>query len=875
MTPTAGPEPFAAPSPQAGAIARQNVIKQIDREQPPRIVSLVAPAGFGKTTSAVNIISELAAPHVWIPIDSRQRTLHSFWQQTTQALTQLAGPIDERPLTDLATSADLDAVDDLVRSLAEGLASVGHRHVVGFDDLHELDDETLTGLSRLVRLAPSDTSFVVTSRHRLPWDLVEITSEGDLLAIGVDDLAFDIATTRLALELASGASPLDTTTVGLVYQQTEGWPLAVGMAADALRVTDPSESFSLAEGVAAGIIERLKNTVGPRHYRFLSDVSICPAFDLELATAVSDVVDGIDLGRLAEQSSAIVTVDATSNKYRLHHLVGELLSERVCKHEPDRWRRLHARAADWYLAVGDHVAEIEHRLSAEQYTMAAEVLVASSDDLTVAGRMPMHLEWIRRMPDEFVEENPRLVAQLAEILAVGGEIEESRRLLAQATKSIRGPQHELSVLGARFFVDWSVGNARSATIAFDALSDGVEQLADTHQPASFTTQHRLLSLVGLCHEVLDQDEHARRVHAWLDRNTAIFPHLGTNAIVHGAVARQLAGDGYMAEAAKRASAAIGSKENVNEESILYADAHVALARVSWGAGNLNDANRSLVQAARLDVGWTELFATVRRVLAAEIAASSQRFDRVEEVLNDAYSRGAEAEASDVIGMFVARRAVAIYATQAKLDEAASWSMRLSEESGRTAPPVAWASQELAAGRPTAIIERFHSSGAHLPRQPLPLIRTSLLLIQALVEADRRSDAERILPATFAVAERHQLLQPILDCPVVHELFDPERPGGPSPAFAESIALGRLLTNEASGLVDGPAPLSEELSPRELDLLPFLPSRASNRQIADELYVSLNTVKTHLKTIYRKLEVSSRDDAVARCRRLGLLAPSET
>lgn len=855
----------SAPALRLSDVSRPRILAEVSELDAALLITLVAPAGYGKTTAAASIIAERNAPNVWIPIEERASTPLVLWQRTTDAITSLVGPVDERPLADLAlnTKPDPDAIHDLISSLIAGLERAEQPHIIGFDDVHHLDDSSLEALHQLVELAPPLTTFVLTSRRDLPWDLQQLRDAGQILEIGVEDLTFDLDTTRLVLEVAAGSEPVDADSVSVLHSQAEGWPLAVGLAADAVRRTGGDYS-AVDHHLSDGLLGRVEASITTEQLALLTDLSVLITFDDEVASAVTDAAVGIEIADLAASSSMIVAVDDAAGIYRLHHLVGELLSERLRANDPARYQQLHASAADWYLSKGDRVVEIEHRLHAQQYAAAAEVLIATSSDLALAGRMPLHLEWIKRMPDEFVADHPRIAAQLAEILVVRGEIEESRNVLTQAERSIEQPSDEIWVLAGRFFVAWSVGNARSAVTHFEALTNAVEFHASSNQPAGFPIQQQLLALAGLCYELLDEHEQARRVSAWLDRTSMTYPDLGSNTIVGGAVARQLATDGYMGQAAERATSAVGGPSG--EESPMHTDAHVALAHINWAAGRLDDANRSLIVASHLDPRWTELFVTVRTVIAAEIAASSQRFDQVDEMLRDAMSKGADDEATVVIRNFVTRRAVTIYAAHQRRNEALEWASLLNDHDQDQAPALAWASHAWALGNSDDIIGRFLASGGRLPRHPLPMVRSSLLLAQALADVDRSGDAQTLLQSTLVVAERHHLLQPVLDSPLVGHLFDPERPGGPTSAFAETLTR-RIASPTRSTLLE---PLIVDLSPREHDLVPFLPSRASNRQIANELFVSLNTVKTHLKAIYRKLGVSSRDEAVVRCRELGLL-----
>ncbi|MGI9612488.1 MAG: response regulator transcription factor, partial [Acidimicrobiales bacterium] len=298
--------------------------------------------------------------------------------------------------------------------------------------------------------------------------------------------------------------------------------------------------------------------------------------------------------------------------------------------------------------------------------------------------------------------------------------------------------------------------------------------------------------------------------------------------------------------------------------------HIAQGRVAWCRGDLATAKDELRSAGELDQGHDAALRVNRMVLSAEVLASTGDFQGCDDLLTRVWENGDPAHRSPTFRLWAAGWGIWNAGAHDDLASATQW-LRIVEQAGHVAhlPPAVWARTMILQQAPDRVIDRFGVDGRHLPRQPLPFVRTGLMLEKALRQQGSRGDAAEFAATLASFASSRNVIQPLLDEP---EAFGNVPVQTLEPAVRTLVeALRRKGGSLARQAADDTLTAGNgDFTARELDVIRYLPTRMTNKAMADQLSVSLNTVKSHLRSIYRKLAASSRTEAIERLRSRGLL-----
>jgi LuxR family maltose regulon positive regulatory protein len=599
----------------------------------------------------------------------------------------------------------------------------------------------------------------------------------------------------------------------------------------------------------------------------LLDVSVLDQFTADLAGAVVDRPAGHLVDQLLAEHLFVASIDERRERFRLHHLIRDLLLADLEATDPARVRVLRRRAAKWYEAQGDIGASVEHLVAAGDNDDAIALIQNLLDQIYLTGQLDSGIQWLQQVPHEHLEQRPTAASMLARMLTERGWFDDARAWIDVAARAAMTELEQLDVIRARVRLEHALGKEAEVLSTLAELDSLVDFACEPRaRELAASEQASTLAIRAMSHEFLGQEENRRAALTDLERRR---PQLAeaTAVVVDPILARAYAEDGELRTAASQGRLAIRRARRKGLELPALAHAYLAMAQVEWCQGRLDEAEAMLRDAVQLDDGGGVWIRTLRAVRAAEILASLGRHDQVDDVLESAWQGTPGARTPPTSRWMIAGWGLAINAIHGRRESAYSWLAELDRfQAPNSAPAFLWAEAELLKGNPNAVVTRFGPDGDSLPRQPLPRLRCGLALARALDATDRETELVPLVEELLAHAEVNDLLQPLLES---RELL--VRIGSTWSVVSSPRFLGRIRAPKPRQVAPPPiAQLPEPISPRELDLIRLLPTRLTNQEIASELYVSLNTVKSHLRSIYRKLGATSRDGAIGRCRDLGLL-----
>jgi LuxR family maltose regulon positive regulatory protein len=836
---------IALPELPAAVAPRPHLVELLDRAEPGKLVMVVAPPGYGKTVVLSQWMRSVPQPRVaWVSLD-RTFDADRFRSALRAALAAVPGLPTDHPLrTPAGAGAD---VDELVAALEDVRPTVS----LVLDDLHELTDpEALLDLERLVRRRPAGLRLVLAGRRDPPLPVARLRAEGRTHELRAEHLRFTPAETKTLMR----ASGLDLTPRQLAALQTRtgGWVAGLRFAATALRSADDPQRFvdrfsgseqSMADYLAGEVMASL-----PAGSRDLLRVgSVCAQLPVGLAIALSGRQDAAELlDELAGATGLADRLDATT--YRVHPLLRSYLGTELERHLPARFRQAHITAAWWWLAAGDPAHALQHAERAGEPELGESLLPAVGLRLVATGGFAA----VRRLLDG-----------------------------ARGTSGPMGPW----ALLLEAVVEYHQGSGRAARAALEQAGRGWPA---EPEPALARLRHSLELLLtghastpdpGPAGETPEQAQLAALCRAAVtvarpdlapDRVRPELEQLVLGAREHGfgcfeawawmllAVLEHAAGR-YRAMALAARSALTAATIHGHPEYVAAAVAAVATYADLLAADPLAARDRAAAALGAQPGGDGE---RVLRVLHAVA-----RSDLGEPVTRLARCRSAlvelDAPAAVLAAVAVLEHRVALAHTG--VTGAARTTEWLRERVGPVAEvrlTEAWA--HLAAGRHDAAGEAAEEALAGPGRALVAHTPVEARLVLAEC-ALHREDAERAraeVVAALADASRLEVLRPAaLADGALGELVESVAGEGTDPRLYERIVAARAVVRRRPRTV---------LSDRERAVLALLPSLLSAAEIADELTVSVNTVKTHIRSIYTKLGVSSRRDAVARARERDLL-----
>jgi LuxR family maltose regulon positive regulatory protein len=847
-----------------------------------RVTEVAAPAGSGKTLLLRSWIAEagLADQAAWVAVPREELDAQRFWLSVLGALRDTAaGRKLVRPLT---AAPDLDGWM-VVERLLKDLDGLGDRLWLVIDDAHELrSPEAGRQLQLLVMRAPPQLRFVFVTRHDLRLGLHRLRLEGELTEIRADSLRFSRDEARSLFEGAQ--IELSAAALARLYDRTEGWVAGLRLAALSLAGHPDPERFAaefsgsertVAEYLLAEVLDRQSEPVR----RLLLRTSILDRVNGELADLLTGGRGGERALQELEQAGAFVTaLDARRSWFRYHQLFADLLQLELRGSASAELPALHAAAAGWLAEHGYPVEAVGHAQAAQDWGLAGRLLADCWLALVLDGQSTTVHELLTAFPAGVIAAQADLAALMAGDELVRGSLAEAGRYLTLADRGLAsmpdGRAERLQTVLA--FVRMRLARQQGDLPAV------VEETQRLLTPAGgFGVADDLQALasidLGIAEAWTGRFEPAER---HLEQGVALArrtgrPYLEMTGLAHWA---QLASWRSFPLGAERSRQAIElAGQNGWADEAIAGIAHLALGMALVAQGQLAEGERWLDLAERTVRAEVEPAAGMRLSYARGLLdfvtgrqesalAAFRTAERLARSLATEHILASRLRSHLLQALARVGQTQAVERALARIDGPERDSAELR---------IAIAALRLAQDDPQAATGEL----APVIDGSAPLVNAHLWDVQAfLLEAMARdalgdpAAARRALEHALDLARPQGILLPFLFDPAP-DLLDRHRRLGTAHG-AQISAILNLLAGRQPAAPPGPAGrLREPLSQGEIRVLRYLPTKLSAPEIADQLYLSVNTVKTHMRHLYDKLGAHRRHEAVEQARALGLLAPS--
>ena len=891
------------PPPSRHLIERGRLYDTLDERLRGGIVLLSAPAGAGKTVllSAWIAARQLPGPACWLSLDGEDNDADRLLENLLSALRG-TGAFEPGGALDRLVAPAGTGAERFLALLVNGLAELRSPVVLVLDEIHELTNPRATAaIDFLVRHAPAQLRIVLAGRADPPLPIERLRASGALTELRIAELAFDRAETAELcgrLELALSDTEIDS-----LWARTEGWPAAVRLAALSLR-GHPEPARFLAEfagtdrAVADYLIAEVLARLPQDTREFMLHTCLVDAVSPELADALTGGEGGtLPLAELERLGAPVQPTAADGRWYRYHPLFRELLRAHLHHAHPRQIPSLHRRAACWYAEQGQAMPAIRHALAGEDSQQAGGLIAEHWLELFLRGGSATMRGPMAQLPPDVVASDPRLAAAVAGSRLQDGDLQDAERHLAiareageQASRQVAQGQSEAGQGSqSESHTDPSQTDAIIAAVALRAArlrvhpADAGRFATELSAAAHDCTRHcwtalRSFALCDLGATLLWSGGERETAIAHLHEALALATEHQHEQIALDCLAQLAVVDvlrGELTQAEERSTRAVELAEQRGWcEGPAAACAQLTAATCAYQRGEFERAEGLLARAAvAADTAETPVRLAIGMVQALTLAAAGERSAaRGALKLSAIRSELADgAPAPDFVRAVLDDIEPRVLMAAGEVEQArATLAGALEGAPDSVALLVRQASFELRDGEPElarASLARARAEQQSKPH-PHPTVLLEAWLLQALADraAGAPQAASEALDRALALAEREPFRDAfLLNGPEVRELLELQARGG----TAHPALLEVLLDGVGEGPASG-AMLAEPLTEREQRILRYLPTMLTNAEIGAEVFVSLNTVKTHLRSIYRKLDANGRADAVERARRLGLL-----
>jgi LuxR family maltose regulon positive regulatory protein len=906
------------PSVRRELVRRPRLMERLNEGLSGNLTLVSAPAGFGKTTLVSEWVDELRSNGLhdlgaesrvgWLSLDEGDAEPYRFLTYLAAALGQAGGidPAAEKQALDMLHSSKPPPAESILILLVNNLDTVSERFILVLDDYHFVESSPVDHvLAFLLDHFSPHLHLVIATRVDPLLSLPRLRAQNQLTEIRAADLRFTAAEAAAFLNQVMGLD-LSEESIMALGSRTEGWIAGLQLAALSLKgQPDTSDLIHAFTGshrfVLDYLIEEVLDRQAPDMQTFLFKTAVLDRMNGPLCDAVTGQGGGQStLEALDRANMFVVPLDEERHWYRYHRLFGDLLRQRLQQSQPEQLPILHMSASEWYERNGLTERAIRHSVNAEDLARAADLAESSWRELHMSYKGTSWLRWVEAIPDSVIRARPFLSLGCAWALIDNGDLEDADLRLKDVERWLASKGHGEERPDAHG-IHKTAPTGDDLRSLMGSTANARAYLAQALGDVSSAVEHAKRAC-----DILPENDHFERglsailtgFALWSSGDLDAAHQTISDAITHmrklGKLPFVISFSSYLCDImiaqgrlnqAKKLylrlldMATVQGEPEIPETSVV----HFGLSEIHHEQGDLSAAEWHLKRGEGL--GELPAFPPwFRHWVQARIRVDQSvgNLEGNSRVLDEAERRFYRHPIPDVHPLSALRARG--YLVEGRSNEAVAWV----REQGLAADDELTYLREfeyLTLAR-TLIAQSRADTGDVFIRDAIGLLGRLLeaaekgkrwgsvieiLVLQALAHDahGNRDQALVALKRAIALAEPEGYVHVFVgEGASVATLLAHLKP--------EELRLSaylRTLLDGFSDPVSHPASdqlLVEPLSEREMEVLAHLASGRTNRDIAETLFLSVNTVKAHTRNIYGKLDVNNRTQAVAQARHLGLL-----
>ncbi len=861
-------------------VPRPRLIQKLNRGLHRKLTLISAPAGFGKTTLVSEWIAVGERPFAWLSLDEGDSELPRFLAYFIAALQSLAlssaegiAPSLGEGVLGILKSPQLPPIESVLTALINEIAVIPQEFALVLDDYHMVDAPAIDrALTFLLDHLPPQMHLVITTREDPNLSLSRLRVRSQLSEIRASDLRFTAVETAVFLNQMMGLT-ISEDNIAALETRTEGWIAGLQLAALSMQnnqddTADFINAFSGSDRfVLDYLVEEVLHQQPESVHKFLLYTSILDSFCSPLCEAVLDdpaVTAQKTLAYLEQVNLFIIPLDNKRRWYRYHHLFADLLQQRLQQSiEAEDINALHIRASAWYAANGLEIKAFHHATAANDVDRAIRLIEGDGLPLYFRGEVVPVQNWLDALPASEFKARPALWVTYASVLTLTGRLHDNIEEILEAAETALqdAPRDDQTndLLGQIAAIRAMLGVPKNQVETIIAQSrHALELLRPDNAPMRATTSWTL----GYAYQVQGDRVAASQAYA----ETIAHSRKTGNIMTEIAAMTCL---GQIQETENQLHQAAESFHHILElmgDSPWPAacEACVGLARIHYQWNDLETAAQYGQQGLELAQQLENVDTPAAcGVLLARVKLAQGDSAGALALLAEAEHFVQRKQFVHWVGVITAVR-IQTFLHQGKLTAATQLAETLEL-------PLSQARVKLAQSDPTGALAALEPVRQQAEAKGWADEQLRVMVLQALAynAAGESEKGVQLLSAALALAESGGLVRLFVDeGPAMAALLRVALKQDVAPDFVRQLLVALGATAVAQPQTT--QPLTDPLSERELEVLKLLTTELSGPEIARELTVSLNTLRTHTKNIYSKLGVNSRRTAVRRAEELGLL-----
>jgi LuxR family transcriptional regulator, maltose regulon positive regulatory protein len=885
---------LTVPSVKREIVHRTRLFSKFDFH-PAKLVLVTAPAGFGKSTLILDWLRFKSVPFAWYAVDSSDNETKRFLMYFVSAFHEYNPSIVKKILS-LLQGSSLPSLENVLTVLINDLQTVEEEFYMVLDDYQCIEEPAIhKALRFFTDSAPPHIHVLISTRVDPPFPLHRMRVRQELIEIRERDLRF---TVDEAVEFFARTMQitLPTESVQILTSRTEGWVAGLQMAAVTLQNAEnvPQLVRSFA-GTNRYIVEYLLEEVLSRQpepvQQFLLFTSVLNRFNISLGKAVAgDFVSDDLLEKLEHANLFLISLDEQGEWYRFHHLFAELLHFRLRQLYPEKMDELHFRASAWFEKSGDIDNALLHAFRMTSHDRAVYLLDMHGFLFLTRSELSSLLKYINRLPDDIVRRHAAILITKIWALLLTHTLEDPNLLLVQAERSLKNlpsyytPEmvryYEANLLVLRSFI------LRLQNKLGEAITVSMEGLKyiSSDQPLShglllfnLARVYMKMGFAKIAISLLEQGMESNRKAQNHYIELASLAHIG---FLYGTIDSQYTAKAKLEEAIEYAEQA-GIDDLPAMGYIFY-----QLGRVLYQLDRIDDAHEVLQRALEFGILGNEPDVLCNTMfILAWVNAARNRFDEARNIFN----RAEEIEHKNNVRVFetdLTIERVYLSLLMGDMENVVRWTEH---------HPVALTNGEYTVVREieaylhvrSCLHRKLYDTALDILEQVQKNMETAERTVPLLIvnvirsliffhNGEREEAFDILIPAlrriqsTGYIRSIVNMGKPILS--ILQEVSTHPETTHTDREFVR-LLIGKLESSIPAQHRTMPKytqTLAEPLTEREQEVLHYLSKGFANKEIADSMYISVDTVKTHLKNIYGKLDVRGRQEAVTRAREEKLL-----
>jgi LuxR family maltose regulon positive regulatory protein len=824
-------------------VERPTIIEMLNEGQKTKLTLVTAPGGYGKTTALSQWVQQSSTPVVWISLDPQDNDLIQFWSYVIAAV-DIKNPSFSEVISPYLSTLKLGTSESFIRAMVHEFSSYSNEWILIFDDYHTIALSSIhVSVAQLLEWLPAQIHLYIASRADLPFPTARLQSSGQMVKITIQDLRFQLDEgIRYFLECMG--FEMSEEDISMLVRRTEGWITGLHLAAISLKKSDNHLDFIHAfsgehRNISDYLFQEVLSRQSEEMQSFLLETSILDRMNDSLCEAVTGQANSQELLEWLEHNNLfIVPLDQERRWYRYHHLFSEFLRRYFRQKQSERLEQLHRNAAQWLERYGFLEESVEQYLSGELYLEVASLLEKHLLDLNVKGGVLSR--WFSVLPESCYEGKPSVQFLYLKALTESGEVELADTRLRTIEDKLSGPEWKPFV-GTFLYLSAYVSLYRRDILR---TTEYLEKF-DRHMPEgsymqmiqanTCTTNYD--TLLVFFDDLQVADEFFKKwINVWENRDH--YPFVGFFYVAYSLLLYEW---NRLEEAEDYVERALRQK-SLQPYALILVNASIYAARISQAKRDSAKAFELLEQVKpKIDSPDKSIFIQRLDAEKAHLSLANGSFDYVAAWLQSCGLNHNDAIPQNRIREYLHLASALI--EFGYLDEAIELLERLyrivnDEDRLRDKVKVSIV-QSIA----------FHRKGE--AKNALMKLEAALQLaepggfIRSFIEEGARMDE---LLTQYLHIRQHNLI---------------------GNSTHVSLSYVNMLLQVMKVHMIG-SPISGALTRQELKIVQMIGMGLSNKQIAEQTQVKAETVKSHLKNIYRKLGVNSRIQALQRGKEMDLL-----